>query len=201
MEGHMKKHSQLIVGLALTLVVFLSACGTNVPTANSTQNPVVNDTPNSAVSDTPAVQSVPATNTPDPCAPENIEAEVQKVHKFMREFDDASSLAASRPREELANAISDLQRIRREAEDQFIPPCVGDLKTYQISHMNSVINTLIAFMGGSDQQVVDQGIALARQQHDQYTLELARLLGLTIEAATVVPVETATPATPPPPTP
>lgn len=171
----MKKHSQLILGLTLVLVVFLSACGNNIPTSAPS-----------------------ATSTPDPCAPENIEVEVQKVHKFMREFDDASSLAASRPREELADAISDLQRIRREAEDQVIPHCLGDLKTYQVSHMNSVINTLVAFMGGSDQQIVDQGIALAREQHDQYTLELARLLGLTIEAATVIPPPAETPATPTP---
>lgn len=175
MEGHMKKHSQLILGLTLVLVVFLSACGNNIPTSAPS-----------------------ATSTPDPCAPENIEAEVQKVHKFMREFDDASSLAASRPREELADAISDLQRIRREAEDQVIPHCLGDLKTYQVSHMNSVINTLVAFMGGSDQQIVDRGIALAREQHDQYTLELARLLGLTIEAATIIPPPAETPATPTP---
>ncbi|RPJ26621.1 MAG: hypothetical protein EHM33_10915 [Chloroflexi bacterium] len=177
----MKKHSQLIVGLALAMVVLLSACGANTP----------------AVDNTPSATAIPAiinTNTPDPCAPENMEAEVQKIHNYMREFDDASSLAASRPREQLADAIADLQRIRREAEDQFTPHCLGDLKTYQVSHMNSVINTLIAFMGGSEQQLVDQGIALAREQHDQYTLELARLLGLTIEPATVVPLTTATPA-------
>jgi hypothetical protein len=59
------------------------------------------------------------------------------------------------------------------------------LKTYQIAHMNSVINTLIAFMGGNDQQTVDQYLALARQQHDQYTLELARVLGLTVVPATI----------------
>jgi hypothetical protein len=135
------------------------------------------------------------TSTPDPCAPENIETEVQKVHEFMREFDDSSALAASRPREQLAEAIADLQRIRREAEDQPTPICLADLKTYQISHMNSVISTLIAFMAGSEQATVDQGIALAREQHDQYTLELARLLGLTIEPATVIPLPTAT-ATP-----
>ncbi len=183
LEGHMKKHPQLIIGLVLALFVLLSACGTNAPAANS------------GPSTTPIVAP---TNTPDPCAPENIEAEVQKVHKYMREFDDASALAASRPREQLADAIADLQKIRREAEDQPIPACLGDLKTYQISHMNSVINTLIAFMGGSDQKLVDQGIALARQQHDQYTIELARLLGLTIEPATVVPLATVAPPTPTP---
>ncbi len=165
----MNNHSRFIVVLALALVVFLSACGpqpTPVPTV---------------------------TITPDPCAPDNINAEVQKVHRYMREFDDAANLASSRPRDQLAQSIADLQRIRRDAEDEVIPYCLGTLKTYEISHMNAVINTLMAFMTGADQKVVDQGIAVARQQHDQYLIELARLLGVTVEAATVVPLETASP--------
>jgi hypothetical protein len=176
----MKK--QFIIGLLLAFAVFLSACGSNPPAVIEN---VVN---------TPVATSAPTmTNTPDPCGSENREAEVQKIHKYMREFDDASSLAASRPREQLADAIAELQRIRRESEDQPTPSCLVDLKTYQISHMNSVINTLMAFMSSADQQAVDQGIALAREQHDQYTLELARLLGLTIEPATVVPPPAETP--------
>ena len=111
----------------------------------------------------------------------------------MREFDDASILASNMPREQLSGSISDLQRIRREAEDEVIPACLTNLKTYQVQHMNSVISTLIAFMGGADQKGLDQGIALARQQHDQYTLELARLLGLTVVAATAPPAPTETP--------
>lgn len=130
-----------------------------------------------------------ATSTPDPCGPESLEAEVQKVHTHMREFDDASSLAASRPREELGDAVAELQRIRRETEDQPTPPCLADLRTYQVSHMNAVINTLISFMGGADQASVDQGIAQARDLHDRYTLELARLLGITVEPASVVTPE------------
>lgn len=135
----------------------------------------------------------PATSTPDPCATENIETEVQKIHAYMREFDDASTLAASRPRQELAASIADLQRIRRAAEDQPTPSCLATLKLYQVSHMNTVINTLIAFMGGANQATVDQGIALARDQHDRYTLELARLLGVTIEPASTIIAPSQTP--------
>lgn len=115
----------------------------------------------------------------------------------MREFDDASILASNMPREQLSSSIADLQRIRREAEDELIPNCLLTLKMHQIEHMNSVIDTLVAFMGGTDQQTLEQGIATARQQHDDYTLELARLLGLTVVPATVpvlnTPAETATP--------
>jgi hypothetical protein len=141
----------------------------------------------------PIPTEIVPTATPDPCLPGNIEVEVEKVHKFMREFDDASVLAANMPREQLSDGIADLQKIRRDAEDQIAPTCLITLKTYQIAHMNSVVNTLIAFMGDSDQATVDQGIALAREQHDNYTLELARVLGLTVVPAggiTTPPVTT-----------
>lgn len=35
-------------------------------------------------------------------------------------------------------------------------------------------------MSGSNQGILSQGIELARQQHNQYALEYARLLGLTV---------------------
>jgi len=147
--------------------------------------------------------------TPDLCAPENIRAEVDKVHRHMREFDDAARLAASMPREQLSAPTADLQKIRREAEDELVPPCLSTLRDYQIKHMNSVIDTLIAFMGINDPLALDcvdvaentqeagicQSIATARQQHDQYTLELARILEIPIitAPANVTPSETPKP--------
>jgi len=127
----------------------------------------------------------------------------------MREFDDASTLAASMPREQLSTPIANLQKIRRDAEDEQVPPCLASLKDYQIQHMNSVINTLIAFLSINDPQAIDcidvekntqeegicQSIAIARQQHDQYVLELAQILELPIvtPGATVTASETPTP--------
>ena len=169
----MKKNTQLLIGIVLALTVLLSACANANPPASATSIPTI-------------------TNTPDPCASANIGAEVQKVHNLMREFDDAATLATNLPREQLSDAIANLQRIRREAEEQTIPPCLGNLKMYQVTHMNTVISTMIAFMRGTDQKVVDEGVALARQQHDQYAIELARVLGLTIEPASAVPAVTET---------
>ena len=178
--------------LLLSLAIILTACGTT-PTVPLTTPSTANNTPQIQYIVITAT-TLPITDTPDPCASENIEAEVQKIHAYMREFDDASTLAASRPRDDLAASIADLQRIRREAEDQITPSCLSTLKSIQISHMNSVINTLVAFMGGADQAAVDKGIALARDQHDKYTLELARLLGITVEPSSVVlPTQTPSP--------
>lgn len=181
----MKKDTLLII-CTLALTIVLAGCGTTPPTPQAV----------AATSTKEAQPALPtASATPDPCSSALIQAEVQRLHSHMREFDDAALLASNVPREELSSSIAELQRIRRDAEDEPIPACLTDMKTYQVEHMNSVINTLVAFMGGADQQNLDEGIALAREQHDQYTLELARVLGLTVVPADTAgaPSETPTP--------
>ena len=174
----------------LILIILLAACGgaPAVSPAPTDTKPVTSPT---------AESTVALSSTPDACSPKEIEAEVQKVHRHMREFDDASILASNLPLQDLSGPIADLQRIRREAEDEQIPACLTDLKKYQIAHMNTVIGTLVAFLGGADKNTLEKNIAIARDQHDQYTLELARLLGLTVVPATAnatgTPAETATP--------
>jgi hypothetical protein len=177
----------------ILVILVLAGCG-GAP-ATATPSTATGATQEQATSAPPPASD--GSTTPDPCVLPQLEAEVQKIHRHMREFDDASILASNMPREQLRNSIAELQRIRREAEDESIPGCLLDLKTYQVEHMNSVIDTLVAFMGGTDQQTLEQGISTARQQHDDYTLELARILGLTVVPATVpvlnTPVETPTP--------
>ena len=179
--GH-KMKKQLIFLFALTLIATLviSACG------SPEQATIV---PTQVVNTVEATEPPPptATSEPDPCAPENIATEVEEVHKLMREFDDASLLASNTPIEQLNPSIADLQRIRRNAEDQPAPVCLATLKQYQLAHMNTVINTMLYMLSyqGSDAETeaLNQAIALARQQHDQYVLELANVLGLTVVAA------------------
>jgi hypothetical protein len=190
-KSTMKRDFLHIIPSILILTIVLVGCG-SVPTSAPTSVPVETLTTESVPTDTTVISS-----TPDPCSPGQIEEVAQKVHNHMREFDDASILASNMPREQLANAIAELQRIRREAEDEPIPPCLTDLKTFQVEHMNSVINTLVAFVAGTDQQSLEQGILAAREQHDQYLVELARILGITVVPTTPIslgtPPETATP--------
>jgi len=198
----MKQNYLSIILPVLILTIILAGCGNAASPA-----PAATLTPES-VSVTPTVSK-----TPDPCLPPQIEVEVQKVQKHMREFDDASTLASNVPQPQLSVSIADLQRIRREAEDEQIPACLTDLRTYQVQHMNSVISTLIAFMRSSDPQAIGdctntgsnpeaaaicQNIALARQQHDQYLLEIARVLGLTVVPATTEAADSTQSETPTP---
>lgn len=176
----------------LMLMIILSACGNaNPPATPAATEPEVETTATEVVSSPDATEEV--TSTLDPCSMPQLQKEVNEVHKHMREFDDASALAGSIPREQLSASIADLQRIRRDAQDEEIPGCLTQLKEIQVLHMNTVIETLLAFMRGTDQQTLDQGINLARQQHDQYLLEYARVAGLTVVPATIPPAPSETP--------
>lgn len=177
-----RQHTQIFLILLITLGG--GACG-NQPTSE----PV--DT--SLQTALPVAPESTSTSTPDPCAPENIATEIEGVHRFMREFDDASLLASNTPLDQLNPSIANLQRIRRDAEDQPVPSCLTNLKLLQLAHMNTVINTMLGFLSGADQDALNQGIAQARQQHDQYTLELANLLGLTVVAPPTLVAEGGTP--------
>ena len=165
----MKKYYASII---LLFTVILSACGGKETTVPATET------------------LVPATLTPDPCSEANLPDEITKVHKFMREFDDYSALASNTPQQQLIVVIPELQRILRDAQDQTVPSCLGNLKELQLGHMSMVVQTLLAFVGNSDAKLVNEGIARARDLHVQYDVEMARLLGITLTASTPVPTGT-----------
>ena len=191
----MKKHL-ISYFILLILLAILTGCGNPPATIAVTEAPTEVEV--EATSTNSPAATVEPTETSDPCSLPRLETEVQEVHKHMREFDDASALASSMPREQLSSSIADLQRIRREAEDELVPGCLTKLKEIQVQHMNTVIETLLAFMRGIDQQTLEQGISLARQQHDQYLLEYARVVGLTVVPATLPPPASETATTPTP---
>ena len=133
-----------------------------------------------------------ATQTADPCSSANMSASIKPVNDLQREFDDASLLASNVSREQLQALISEMQRIRRAAQDQAVPSCLATLKSHQLAHMKTVIDTMIAFVGGADTSTLNNGVAQAGQEHDLYTLEMARLLGLTLVPVTNAPTPSGT---------
>jgi hypothetical protein len=169
--------NKLLVSLFAISLLFSSACAAQ-PAA------------------TQAEPILTATSSPDddPCSTQNLPATVQPINDLMREFDDASQLASNLPIAQLPGVISNLQRIRRDAEDVEIPVCLGTLKTHQLNHMNLMIQTLLAFVGGANQETLNTGLEQARKEHDLYSLEIVRLLGVTLAPITATaPAATATP--------
>jgi hypothetical protein len=135
----------------------------------------------------PEALVINTTMTDDPCSSQHLPTTVQGLNDLMREFDDASQLASNTPAQQLPGVISNLQRIRRSAEDTHIPACLRDLKTHQLNHMNLMIQTLIAFVGGASNDELNTGLENARKEHDLYSLEIVRLLGITLAPMTATP--------------
>jgi hypothetical protein len=133
---------------------------------------------------TPAISSTPSlAPTADPCGPEHLPINAARVHQLTRAFDDAYQLASSTPRSQLADQVSRLQDLRRAAQDQAVPVCLVQLKKLQLGYMELGVNTMLTFLQGGDTTAINQGVALVRQAHDVYTLEFARLLGVTLVPA------------------
>jgi len=135
----------------------------------------------------PPTETETPTATPDPCASENLSEAVNEIHDLQVQFDDLSGEAAIAQREDLPDKIIELQSLLQTALNQETPPCLETLKDHQLKHMNFVIDTLLAFAQGEDQDMVEEGIENARREHDEYTLELARLLDLDISTITPTP--------------
>ncbi|HKY54664.1 MAG TPA: hypothetical protein VJM08_10175 [Anaerolineales bacterium] len=169
---------KFLLSLLTLCFLFLSACASQA----------------SAIASPSAIveQTVTPTSTPDPCAAENLSESIKQVNDLMREFDDMSKLSTNISREQLPDLISEMQRVRRAAEDQQVPACLSTLKVHQIAHMNTVIETLIAFLGGAQADALNEGIKRAGHEHDLYTLEIARLLGIP-QNSIATPTETSSP--------
>ena len=160
---------------AICILLFLSACSKLAPAIMGTSTPSL-------------------TATPDLCSASNLPNTVKPVNDLMRQFDDYAALASSTPQSQLVQEIPPLQTIRRAAENQAVPPCLKQLKVDQLSYMDTLIQTLLAFNANASSDVLKGGSAQAQQYHNQYVIELAHLLGMTV----VVP-PSITPGTPPTP--
>ena len=158
----------------ISVFLFLSACSKLAPAI--------------VVTSTPSV-----TPTLDLCSTSNLQNTVKPVNDLTRQFDDYAALASSTPQSQLVQVIPPLQAIRRAAEDQGVPVCLKQLKIDQLSYMDTFIQTMLAFESNANSDVLKGGVVQAQQYHNQYVIELARLLGMTV----VVP-PSITPGTPAP---
>ncbi len=181
----MKKNAFLIVIiiiLSLILVLSLVFGAAGIPKSVS---------PTATVFIPTNTATVLPTFTPDPCSPENIPAQVARVHLLMREFDDTSLLAQTTLLQaSTVGLVQDLQKTKRIAEDQVVPSCIADLKQYELVYMNSMIElftTALAFLNAygpnGDQKALDSLtgplVTQALYNLQQYGNEYARLQGFT----------------------
>jgi len=147
--------------LVILLALFLTACNAQSSQETSTELPSS------------------AAQTPDPCSAANISDSAAPILAGMAEFDDASDLAANTPHEQLTGPISDLQAIRRAAEDYEVPDCLVPLKIAQIDYMNSVIDTMLMFLSMEQEEVIMVGIEITDELRALYENTATSILGET----------------------
>lgn len=154
-----------VAGLSLVL----AACGAIGPKPSPTSPPVDTSAP-----------AAPPSSTPDPCTKDSLPETVKPLNAYMLQFDDKATVASSAAQADLGPIVSDMQTIRKSAGDLAAPSCLSDLKRFQLLYMDTVIRTLQGFQTNPQVSVLASGILEARQYHDQYVTELARLAGLAL---------------------
>ena len=140
----------------------------------------------SACSAQPPAAGATFTPDPDPCSPQNLPASVEGINALTREFDETSQ-QVSNSSQELPEIVADLQRIRREAEDLPVPDCLSTLKTHQLKYMNLAIQVLLSFLANPHPDILKNGLEIAQQEQNLYSLEMVRLLGITLAPVTESP--------------
>jgi len=180
--------------VVLSIIAIVAAAGAFINSPATRPTPTITDT---LIPDTPTI-----TNTPDPCSNEKIADTVARFDRLSREFNDAFVLAQNTPAARLSSNIAELQRIRRDAEDFVIPVCLDELKMLQLGFMNSAIDATITlysnFSGDSNQQIteeqvkiavvaINQSMAAAQEYSFRYTVEMGRLLGITLTPSPTIP--------------
>ena len=180
----------LLGGLLVPACSYLGAFGASTPQASAPVAATV-----------AALVAAATAATPDPCTLPNLSAQVQGLNALTRKFDDAAAIARNSKQDQLAPDIATLQNVRREAEQQPVPPCLSRLKDVQLVYMNTFIQTLLGFQSGTGPDQVTQGIAVAGQLHDQYMIAMMSVLGqpaasLPKTAPNAPPADAATPSVP-----
>jgi hypothetical protein len=175
-------HQTQIVKLGSAFLVsgflLLGACG---------PSPVPSSTP----THTPAP---PATATTDLCSPGNLLLGLKPVNDLMLQFDDYATLAQRSDKSKLTLIIPNMQTIRRVAQDRNVPPCLRVLRRHQIAYMDATLTTLLEFQKPNPAAAaIATGIVDAQYFHQEYALELARVLGVTLTPLSPTPAAIATP--------
>lgn len=156
-------------------------------------------------------ESLDAKSNADPCSAGSLPQSYGLLNSYLREFDDAATLAINLPRELVVEQVEALQAIRRHAEALPVPSCIINLKARMVDYMNQVVDLLVAFVGGVSPDLVLHGLEGSTVLREAMEIEMANVTGATVTpyptpfqfpipvtgsgqdqpVATVVPTETA----------
>lgn len=98
-----------------------------------------------------------------------------QIEPLARQWDDANAVAKSAARIALAGPVTNLQALRRQAQDIQAPQCAFLAKQRLIDAMDNTINGYIAFMGQKPESEVSQYFDQADHSMRDFSKELQAL--------------------------
>ena len=113
--------------------------------------------------------------TSQPCTVQS-EQFIQDFDAIMSEWTDAEMVAQSTPRVSLPPVVSELQEIRRRADNELTPPdCAADLKPKILEFMDATIDLYLAFMANESDGAVSEKMQAADAALNGYSFDMAAL--------------------------
>ena len=104
------------------------------------------------------------TSTPDPCGPDNVMLEVEKVQALVNSFQDTAYIANNTDVNLLIHPILRLQEMQKELRELEVPDCLVPLKNRSIEYTVSVVNYLLLFMNLQDPAAVELTTAIQNSE-------------------------------------
>ena len=141
------KNKRIIILIAITAML-ANACALIAP-AQPTQTPEPAPTP---------------TATPDPCGPDNVMLEVEKIQALVNSFQGTAYIANNTDVNLLIHPILRLQEMQKELRELEVPDCLLALKDKSIDYTVSVVNYLLLFMNLQDPAAVELTTAIQNSE-------------------------------------
>lgn len=110
-----------------------------------------------------------------PCGLRRINHSMSQLQQIAERWDDANSIAGSAARIALAAPVSDLQKIKREANELGVPGCLAPAKRTLLASMEASIDAYLAFMQRNDDLTVSTKMLLAETKKSTFASELRRV--------------------------
>jgi len=99
-----------------------------------------------------------------PCGTSKVNKAIDDMSTVAEEFDDAFAVANSTARMSLSGPISEMQNVKRNADDIVVPVCLENAKQLLVGGMQTSIDGFIAFLGQEPDDVVTSYFVDAGQQ-------------------------------------
>lgn len=112
------------------------------------------------------------------CADQSEEFLAQ-IEPLARKWDDANKLAGQTPRMQLAIQISNLQSVRREAQDLKPPECAKPVQDALVGSMDSTIQAYLDFLAQKSDSAIADSFKRANEQMTAFGTAIATVRGVT----------------------